>query len=158
MFKRTKIDSQYKEDMPIAATFVSTEDSPHLKILIKPVEEKADVTGRRSVRVDASGMRVSFRAGTYRTKSQAILAGLLSHKAFGVSSRGFSIDDRDETGFWRATGHIEPVTVLVAKTKGSPKSVKGADVKNLVNMVKANLAERTEKDGTIIEVVPLAHL
>jgi hypothetical protein len=103
-------------------------------------------------------MRVVFRAGTYRTRSKAILAGLLSHKAFGISSRGFSIDDRDETGFWRATGHIETATVLVAKVKGSPKNPKGADVKGLVAAVEADLKERTDKDGVVKEVVPLAHL
>jgi len=154
-FKRIKIDSQYPDNMPIAATFMATEDSPHLKLIIKPVEEKADPTGKRSIRVDASGMRVTFRAGTYRTRNSDILAGLLAHRAFGQSSRGFTIDERDETGFWRATGHIETATVLVAKVKGVPSKPDPAKLKNMLAAVKENVKVRTGEDGSLAPVDPL---
>jgi hypothetical protein len=164
-FALKKLDPAcFVEDMPVAATFVSTEDSPHLKVLLKPVETKTDATGKREVRVLNTGMRALFKTCTYgdtvrvrfRTRSSAMLTALLAHRSFGQSSRGFNIDTRDETGFWRAAGCVEAIAVMTPVVKVLPKAIKPTDVKKMVAAATADLAERTDKDGNIKEVVPLA--
>jgi hypothetical protein len=164
MFARQRQDPKFtKSDLKKAATFISTPDAQYLKVVIKPMESKADPTGKREVSVPDSSVRVEFKSCRFRTFSSAIMMAMLKHRAFGKSTKGFSIDPKDPTGLWR---ELDVIKVKEVKTVVSVPTPGSEDLENLsrqkVCAAAAKLDKKTsevdEKTGAPVFVVDELHV
>ena len=114
MFAR-KLAPEFKtEDLPAAATFLSNVKHPTLRVRLIPVEEEA-VPGTNRTRKIADAVEIRFKGHLYKTKNRKIFERLMTHSAFNKSGAGYTIDQHDPTGFWRAMGRVEAVPVQTFK-------------------------------------------
>lgn len=99
-----------KENLPIAATFIS-EESTGLQVGLQASQSTQDPYTGIHERVEGSGINVKFRSGRLIVKNKELLQMLMNSESY---NRGmFRIDDEDPTGFWRQTGVLEVATVKI---------------------------------------------
>lgn len=147
-----------KADMPIAADFKSTKDSPCLILHLKPTKQKEEGGERRMVSIPNTAVRVQFNGGAYRCVNYAIYEMLKKHKDFGKNSKAFGIDERDQTGFWRELGMIktkEVTTVDVVSEVTDVKAISSAITKKKMEALAAKM-QKAEEDKKPIDIKPLA--
>jgi len=159
-FERTKGPKKFKDsDLKVAATFVSTEDAPHLKIILKPLEDVYDQVRKAYVSTSGTGLRIKFKAGSLRVTNSNILELLLQHAAFGSSSHGFNIDERDETGFWRELDMVKVQEVKTCVSVGKSAdmaSLTMKDVKERIGKMATRLEEKKEAVEPLQKLNPIA--
>ena len=130
------------EDMAISAIFESKQKEMRVFIIAPETEEGPEKQTRKK---QGTGLRVRFRSGYLPIKNKAVLKLLLNHKQFNAGGIGFKIQSRDDSGFWRAMGLIEPKPVLmvndscvgVAKFKDIDfKKIKDIDPEKVETLIK----------------------
>lgn len=133
MWSKSTTYEGFEDDLPMAATFISTADAKHLKLVIKPVDSLKETDGAgetRYTRNHKTGVRVTFKAGHFSTSSSKMVEALMKTPAYQRSVKGFNIDPADLTGFWRAAGMITTkqvtTTVAVAQKGQVPFDIKAA--------------------------------
>lgn len=154
-FQRKMPEKYMVEDMEVAATFRSTEDSPHLKLVLIPISEFYDESMKQWVRKQDSGVRQVFKACLLRIKNKAIFDLLIKSTAFRQTSRGFDIDPTDPTGFWRNLKingkpviEVRPVpTTEKIMDKAEFDAIKPADITKAISSVSAATSVETEIEG-----------
>lgn len=113
-FPTRRMPEEYaKEDMAVAATFMSSPKHPTLRVRLIGAKEEKDGEGRW--RKTQNAVEVRFKAHTLSIKNKKLLTLILEHRAFNKGGAGYKIDHHDPTGFWRAAGIVEskPVQTFV---------------------------------------------
>lgn len=154
-----KLPEEYaKSDMPIPADFLASDDAPSLCLYLKPTQEERDIDGKRWKSIEGTAVRIMFVSGTYRCVNYKIYQMLMGHNEFGVSSKGFHIDPRDRTGFWRAMEMIESKKVETVSEIAAPGKIKERGITDTRKIMKDLGAKRdkAKEDGKPIVVQPLA--
>lgn len=112
----TKMPPEYREqDMPLEASFVCSQKTPHLRARLVSVSESLNPVNGVREGVIGTGVEVRFSKGQYRTRNSKLFKLLLESKQFRNPRNGFDIDAHDPSGLWRALGFVEEVPVVTHK-------------------------------------------
>lgn len=125
------------EDLPknadgqvMAATFLSNEKNPSLRIVIENIEEEYIGQSGPS-RKQGTGYMIRFSGNMFRTKNKALAEKLLKCDLMNAPD-GFAIDHHDPSGLWRHLGVVKSVPI---ETFESVRAESGS-LSNLADMIK----------------------
>ena len=127
------------EDLLIPATFLSKHKE--MRVWLIPVES---VMGPDNTvqRVPNTGCRVRFKDFRLLVRNKAVLKLMMEHKKFNQGNYGYSIDEQDPSGFWRANGVVKTRQVT-AMVKADTTSVAFKDL-DLTAGLKKKAAEHQD--------------
>ena len=98
-----------KEDLPLVAVFYG-KNLKNARVRVESVGEQLGEGGKMQ-RKPGTGFDVIFRLNRAYVRNSKVLQLMMGHPMFRHTS-GFDIDERDDTGFWRAMGIVREIEVV----------------------------------------------